>query len=316
MRQGKTSRTEAVGNLEEPVTFNRPFFADSDEMDCANYLNPSRSVGSISVGNYRSEVPKLGISDPNALMPVYYIPIILKDLPPRRAWKDGQYRINPAQPIGAITSFDLRYSWETDLNCSFHTISAYIPQSAFDDLTEELCQPRIESLSCVPSEVCLDPVAYHLALALRPIIDSPETIPSLLVDQILTAMRFHLATRYGGLRLPVISDDHLTPAQVQALKAMLLDIPGRNVRLATLAKACGMPINIFDKAFRKKFGKSPHQWRMATQVEHARKLLECTNTSVADIAIKCGFSDQAHLTRSFLRFTTSTPAAYRRARRD
>jgi len=36
--------------------------------------------------------------------------------------------------------------------------------------------------------------------------DSKEAVPSLLADQILAAMRLHLATRYGGLRLPIVKD--------------------------------------------------------------------------------------------------------------
>jgi AraC family transcriptional regulator len=303
-------------HIDESVSFTRPFFAEAHRMDHANYLGPSWSLGGISVGNYRNNVPKLGISEPNILMPVYYIPVILKDIPARKAWKDGRYHINPAQPVGAINSFDLRHRWETELSYSFHTVSYYIPQAAFDELTEELCQQRIEALSCVPSQVTVDPVAYHLARALEPIIDSIDAIPSLLADQILSAMRFHLATRYGGLRSPVTSEGHLTPYQIRTLKAILLDEPWSNVRLADLAGVCGMPLTIFKRAFRKQFGKSPHQWRLAAKVEHARKLLEYTRMPLAEIAFKCGFSDQAHLTRIFSRFMDLTPGAYRRARRD
>jgi AraC family transcriptional regulator len=307
---------ESANHIDEDVNFSRPFFAETDRMDRANYLSPSLSVGGISVGNYRNDVPKLGISEPNILMPVYYVPIMLKNIPARKTWRDGRYHIYPPLPVGTLTSFDLRHRWETDLNYSFHTVSCYIPQAAFDELTEDLCQPRIEPLSCVPSQVSLDPVAYHLARALEPIIDSTEPIPSLLVDQILTAMRFHLATRYGGLRLPESPEGRFTPYQIQALKAILLDDPWRHVRLTELAEVCGLPTSIFERAFRKQFGRSPHQWRLVAKVKHARRLLEYTQMPLADIAFKCGFSDQAHLTRVFSRITGLTPGVYRRARRD
>jgi len=127
-------------NTRDSLSFNRPFFGDTRRMDHANYLSPAWSVGGISVGNYRSDAPRFGLSEPNALMPVYYVPVILEGIPPRNAWKNGRHRINPALPSGAICSFDLRYRWETELNYAFHTVSFYIPQAAFDELARELCQ--------------------------------------------------------------------------------------------------------------------------------------------------------------------------------
>jgi transcriptional regulator GlxA family with amidase domain len=161
-----------------------------------------------------------------------------------------------------------------------------------------------------------DPTAHYLARALETIIESKEPTPSLLADQILSAVRFHLATKYGGLRLPETAEGRLDPRQIRTLKSMMLDEPWRNVRLAELAASCDMPLHTFERTFRKQFGKPPHQWRLAAKVEHARKLLEYTELTLVDIAFKCGFSDQAHLTRIFSRMTGSTPGAYRHARRD
>lgn len=304
------------GEKLEFATFNRPFFADARRMDIANYLAPSWSVGGISVGNYRNDTPKLTVSEPNLPMPLYYLPVTLKDLPASNAWQDGRHRRNPARPTGAITSFDLRSRWETELNFCFHTISFYIPQTAFDQLTDELCLPRVESLSCQPGSVHLDPIAYHLSRTLESIIDSYQAVPSLLAGQILSAVRLHIAICHGRLRLREESAGRLTSDQIRNLKSMMLDEAGRNIRLAELAAACDLPLHVFERAFRRHFGKPPHQWRLAAKIEHARKLLESTDTPLAEIALTCGFSDQAHLTRVFSRAQGLAPGAYRRSRRD
>jgi AraC-like DNA-binding protein len=47
-------------------------------------------------------------------------------------------------------------------------------------------------------------------------------------------------------------------------------------------------------------------------VEEARRLLLETSTRGATIAMQCGFSDQSHLNRSFVRQFGVTPAVYRR----
>ena len=80
MVNGRGHQNEATNRVEEPVNFSRPFFGETHRMDHANYLSPRWSVGGISVGNYRSDVPKLSISEPNVLMPVYYLPIMLNRL--------------------------------------------------------------------------------------------------------------------------------------------------------------------------------------------------------------------------------------------
>jgi AraC family transcriptional regulator len=295
------------------LSFSRPFFGETGRMDYANYLAPAWSVGGISVGIYRSDTPSFGVSEPNVAMPVYYIPVILKELPERSAWKDGRHQVSPPLPSGTICSFDLRYRWETELNYAFHTVSFYIPQLAFDELTKELCQPPVVGLRCSPSQVTPDPTAYYLARTLETIIGPKEAIPSLLADQILIAIRLHLAAKYGGLRLPQPADEpRFDIRQIRNLKSMMLDEPWRNVRLAELAIACGMPLHTFERRFRKQFGKTPHQWRLAAKVEHARKLLQYSRLSLAEIAFKCGFSDQAHFTRVFFRMTGLPPGAYRK----
>ena len=67
----------------------------------------------------------------------------------------------------------------------------------------------------------------------------------------------------------------------------------------------------FSRQFRKTIGDSPHQFLMRCRMERALGLLTDAGHPLSDIAIACGFSDQAHLTRLFKRFTGKTPRQYR-----
>jgi AraC-like DNA-binding protein len=48
-------------------------------------------------------------------------------------------------------------------------------------------------------------------------------------------------------------------------------------------------------------------------VELAAQYMLMTDASLSDIALRCGFSDQPHLSKHFRQATGQTPAAWRRA---
>jgi AraC family transcriptional regulator len=64
--------------------------------------------------------------------------------------------------------------------------------------------------------------------------------------------------------------------------------------------------------FRESTGTTPHQYVMQRRIAHAEKLLSANQLGVAEIAVACGFSSQAHLTLAFKKQTGMTPAEYRR----
>jgi AraC family transcriptional regulator len=71
----------------------------------------------------------------------------------------------------------------------------------------------------------------------------------------------------------------------------------------------------FSRSFRGTFGYSPHAFVIRRRVELAAKHMLKTDMSLSDIALGCGFVDQAHLCKHFRVITGETPAAWRRAKR-
>jgi AraC family transcriptional regulator len=71
----------------------------------------------------------------------------------------------------------------------------------------------------------------------------------------------------------------------------------------------------FSRSFRGAFGCSPHAFVIRRRVELATKHMLETDMSLSDIALACGFVDQAHLCKHFRAVTGDTPAAWRRARK-
>jgi AraC-like DNA-binding protein len=70
----------------------------------------------------------------------------------------------------------------------------------------------------------------------------------------------------------------------------------------------------FSRSFRGTFGHSPHAFLIRRRVELAAKYMLGTDMSMSDIALGCGFVDQAHLCKQFRVVTGETPAAWRRAK--
>jgi AraC family transcriptional regulator len=87
------------------------------------------------------------------------------------------------------------------------------------------------------------------------------------------------------------------------------------VPVADLCALVGRSEAHFSRSFRGTFGYSPHAFVVRRRVELAAKHMLQTDMSLSDIALGCGFVDQAHLCKHFRVVIGETPAAWRRAER-
>ena len=72
----------------------------------------------------------------------------------------------------------------------------------------------------------------------------------------------------------------------------------------------------FSRSFKRTFGESPHDFVVRRRLELAAQYMLTTDAAMSDIALRCGFTDQAHLCKHFRQATGETPAAWRRARSE
>jgi AraC family transcriptional regulator len=71
----------------------------------------------------------------------------------------------------------------------------------------------------------------------------------------------------------------------------------------------------FSRSFKRTCGESPHSFVVRRRVELAARNMLLTDASLSDIALQCGFADQAHLCKQFRHLVGQTPAAWRRTHR-
>jgi AraC-like DNA-binding protein len=97
---------------------------------------------------------------------------------------------------------------------------------------------------------------------------------------------------------------------VQAIAARLAQQPDTSVH--TVSGAFGYSIRSVDRFFRETMGFSPRTYIKIVRLQRAlRQLSTDANASLAAVAFRSGYYDQAHFTRDFRAFTGQTPSAYR-----
>lgn len=102
------------------------------------------------------------------------------------------------------------------------------------------------------------------------------------------------------------------PATIHSARAMMDDDPAAAVPLSVLAQEAGLSQYQFLRAFSRLTGLPPHAYLVQRRVHLARKLLR-RGMKPAEAAAACGFADQSHMTRLFVRTFGLAPGAYTKA---
>jgi AraC-like DNA-binding protein len=83
-----------------------------------------------------------------------------------------------------------------------------------------------------------------------------------------------------------------------------------DIGLEELAAVAGLSRAHLIRSFRKEFHITPHSFLTDIRIRAARKRLR-QGGQPAEIALECGFADQAHFTRHFKSRTGVTPGQFR-----
>ncbi|WP_420104018.1 helix-turn-helix domain-containing protein [Bosea sp. (in: a-proteobacteria)] len=220
---------------------------------------------------------------------------------------DGREKSFTFHP-GQIYLRDFAEPYRAELQTAFDFLLVEIP---YDDPADEWLEAR--SLSLLPRlQADTDPVLPHLAAALLPSLSEASLVSTLFVDQMVLAMQAHLISRFGPVPSSPRRRPLLSRAQEARAKELLAGHLDGDVLVGDIAAACGMSRSSFMKGFRATTGTTPMQWLTQRRIEAAKRLLEGSELSLAEIGARCGFADQSHFTRVFSARTGAPPGAWRR----
>ena len=84
--------------------------------------------------------------------------------------------------------------------------------------------------------------------------------------------------------------------------------------LKQLCAAVGYSRSHYSRLFRRETGLPPAVWTNRYRIEQAKRLLQTSDKSIAEVAAAVGIDDQNYFTRLFRSVTRQTPRAFRRGR--
>ncbi len=111
------------------------------------------------------------------------------------------------------------------------------------------------------------------------------------------------------LRTPI--EASAIPPQVAAALNRFETNPAEAVTPASLARSSGMEPHRFARFIKRFFGLTPSQYIIKVRITVAARLLRETDSSIAEIALACGFYDHSAFTRAFRKVTGLTPMQIR-----
>ncbi len=103
----------------------------------------------------------------------------------------------------------------------------------------------------------------------------------------------------------------LAPWGVKKLERFIEENLDRTLHLETLASVVRLSCSHFARACKNTFGFTPRQLVLRRRIERAMTLIR-ERTPLSQVALACGFSDQAHFSRLFRQAVGTSPSQWRR----
>jgi AraC family transcriptional regulator len=185
-----------------------------------------------------------------------------------------------------------------------------IEPAFLNQLTTEVS--KSDRLELVPQFKLKDPMIYQMAIALEAQVSSPGEYNCLYIESIATALSVHLL-QYYSTRNPSVKTYNagLSKARLGQVLEFIHEHSNQNLSLIEMAQQVHMSPYHFSRLFKQSTGLSPHLYLINRRNQKAKRLLETTTLSIAEIAAQAGFADQSHFARHFKRQYGMPPSQIR-----
>jgi AraC family transcriptional regulator len=133
----------------------------------------------------------------------------------------------------------------------------------------------------------------------------------LLVDALACQLAVHILRGHADVAFSEPEAGGLTSSQERTVRDFVEENLHERISLDDLAAVVRLSRCRFARRFRRSTGTSPHEFVVDRRVLRAKTLLVRTAIPLPDVALRCGFADQSHLTRVFRARVGVTPGRFR-----
>jgi len=221
--------------------------------------------------------------------------------PVETTFASGGHVTSRCIPKGSIFFLPAGHACEVGLHGALDTLHIYLRANL------------VSVHNVTPLLVERDVVIQHLAQAVEQAVCENVSSSDLFIEPIARALADRVSAISRSSEPWQVQTAGLPDYELRRLNDFIEANLEGEITLAAMVSACGIGAKSFVRAFAATTGKSPYQYVIAARVERAKRLIEQDQEGLAEIALRCGFSHQEHLTRAFRRLTGQTPGRYRRS---
>ena len=157
-----------------------------------------------------------------------------------------------------------------------------------------------------------DPDLCAAGVMLRDALENDDITSGVMFEAMSRVLLVKLLQRYGEQRPEDAAlSARFTSAHYQRVLGVIRDRLDKTITVDDLAREAGMSASHFARVFKETMGATPMQYVLAYRIEQATKMMADPALPLGEIALDCGFADQAHFSRSFKQVTGQTPRSYR-----
>jgi AraC-like DNA-binding protein len=191
---------------------------------------------------------------------------------------------------------------EEQVYCTGHgsinfLLVSFTPEFLAAHLDSLLANPDVVELRDVRSTA--DVGLAHLAEAYDAISSRGIPVTQLYFDILRQAMVDRIVHRHASRPIRGGLGEILVPARARRVIDYVEAHLASDLRLVELSAVAGISRSHFARAFRNTVGIAPHAFVLLRRLARAVELLAQRKLSVGEVAQRCGFADQPHLTRCF-----------------
>ncbi|MEM7501011.1 MAG: helix-turn-helix transcriptional regulator [Pseudomonadota bacterium] len=250
-------------------------------------------------------------SMPTQAFDQHHILLNLKDEPHRvENWRDGEHRdFTYRKHEIVVTPAGVESGWR------WHAESKVIVITLNPQRFERFAQSEVGVLLADSQLTSLpqfeDPDICHAGVMLKDALASKAQGSELIFESLARVFLVKLIQKYGLQEEAYAFSKSFTAKHYKRVLDYVAVSYGTSIHVEDLAREAALSPSHFAQLFKQTIGMSPMQFVMAYRVEQARKRLAQRDMPMIDIAMSCGFADQAHFSRVFKQLEGEVPSKYR-----